>query len=159
MILVAFTLAAGAFFYQIDRYAKEEKEEQLKATAASIAELTTYAVKTGDMLNIAVLDVSLKSTANQDQMSILIANPDGQVLMSVEPDSRAVLTGKQIPMPVVRELTRAGNYSETGTLGALFRETNYIVGTLCEDTDGTDMALVFVAASTGTCGRYASAGD
>ena len=148
LILVAFTLAAGAFFYQIDRYAKEEKEEQLKATAASIAELTTYAVKTGDMLNIAVLDVSLKSTANQDQMSILIANPDGQVLMSVEPDSRAVLTGKQIPMPVVRELTRAGNYSETGTLGALFRETNYIVGTLCEDTDGTDMALVFVAAST-----------
>ena len=148
LILVAFTLAAGAFFYQIDRYAKEEKEEQLNATAQSIAELTSYAVKTGNTLNIAVLDVSLKSTARQDQMSILIADPTGHVLMRVEPDTKEVPKGNQIPLPVVHELTRTGNYSETGMLGALFAESHYIVGTLCEDTDGTDMALVFVAAST-----------
>ena len=148
LILVAFTLAGGAFFYQMDRYAKEEKEEQLKATAESIAELTGYAVKTGDEVNIAVLDVSLKNTADQDQMSILIADPTGEVLMRVEPDTRDIPKGNRVPMPVVRKLMQTGVYSETGTLGTLFRESNYIVGTLCQDTDGTDMALVFVAAST-----------
>ncbi len=148
LILVAFTLAAGAFFYQMDRYAKEEKEEQLNATAQSIAELTSYAVKTGDPVNIAVLDVSLKSTAQQDQMSILVADLNGKVLMRIEPDPADVPAGDQIPFPVVHALTRTGAYSETGMLGTLFRESNYIVGTLCEDTDGTDLALVFVAAST-----------
>ena len=148
LILVAFALAGGAFFYQMDRYTKEEKEEQLEATAESIAELTSYAVKTGDTLNIAVLDVSLKTTASQDQMSILIADPDGEIVIRVEPDSDSVTKSDRIPQPVLHTMTTTGHYSETGTLGTLFQEPNYIVGTMCKDNDGTDLALVFVAAST-----------
>ena len=71
LILVVFGLAAGTFLYQIDRYAQSEKEYQLSATAESIAELTGYAVQTGDTINVAVLDASLKNTARQDQMNII----------------------------------------------------------------------------------------
>lgn len=147
LILVTFGLAGGAFFYQMDRYTKNEKVYQLNTTAASIAELTTYAVKTGDSIDIAILDTSLKNTAHQDQMSIILADPTGKVLMRVDPEQGTRPAGGQIPVSAVRTLTKTGTFFESGTLGRLLNEQSFVAGRLCEDEDGSDMALVFVATS------------
>ena len=89
LILVAFGLAGGAFFYQMDRYSKSEKESQLSATAESISELTSLAVQTGDSLNVAVLDASLRTTAKQNQMSIILTDLSGNILLRVDQIGRA----------------------------------------------------------------------
>lgn len=148
LILVVFGLAAGTFLYQIDRYAQSEKEYQLSATAESIAELTGYAVQTGDTINVAVLDASLKNTARQDQMNIILADPTGAVLMRVDPDRGSYASGGQIPPSVVQRITRDGIYTESGTLGTLLSGKHYVVGALCEDDSGNALAMVFVAASS-----------
>lgn len=147
LILVAFGLAAGTFLYQIDRYAQNEKEYQLSATAESIAELTGYAVQTGDTINVAVLDASLKNTARQDQMSIILADPSGTVLMRVDPENGSYASQGQIPASIVHKMTRDGVYAESGTLGTLLSGKHYVVGAMCEDEKGNALAMVFVAAS------------
>lgn len=148
LILVTFGLAGGAFFYQMDRYSKSEKEAQLTATAQSISELTSLAVQTGDSLNVAILDASLRNTARQNEMSILLADLAGNVLLRVEPEGGAYRNAADIPPAVVQTLTSSETYSSVGTLGGQFADRHYIVGTLCEDSTGSDLALVFVAASS-----------
>lgn len=148
LILVAFGLAGGAFFYQMDRYSKSEKESQLSATAESISELTSLAVQTGDSLNVAVLDASLRTTAKQNQMSIILTDLSGNILLRVDPDTGSYRNSGTIPKKVVDTLTRDTVYSSVGTLGSVFSEKHYIVGTLCEDSAGKDLALVLIAASS-----------
>ena len=148
LILVVFGLAGGTFFYQIDRYAKSEKVLQLDATAQSIAELTSLAVQTGDTLNVAVLDASLKNTAKQNQMSILLTDLSGQVLLRVDPEQGSSRDSGQVPGTVVSRLIRDGVYTASGTLGGQLSGGHYVVGTLCEDAAGNDLALVFIAANS-----------
>ena len=148
LILVVFGLAGGVFFYQMDRYAKSEKVLQLDATAQSIAELTSLAVQTGDTLNVAVLDASLKSTAKQNQMSILLADLSGNILLRVEPEQGSSRDSGQIPSSVVDRLLQDRKYTGVGTLDGLFSGSHYVVGTLCEDAAGNDLALVFIAANS-----------
>ena len=148
LILVVFGLAGGTFFYQIDRYAKSEKVLQLDATAQSIAELTSLAVQTGDTLNVAVLDASLKNTAKQNQMSILLTDLSGNILLRVEPDRGSSRDSGRIPASVVDRLLQDRKYTGVGTLDGLFSGSHYVVGTLCEDAAGNDLALVFIAANS-----------
>lgn len=145
---MAFGLAGGAFFYQMDRYSKSEKESQLSATAESISELTSLAVQTGDSLNVAVLDASLRTTAKQNQMSIILTDLSGNILLRVDPDTGSYRNSGTIPKKVVDTLTRDTAYSSVGTLGSVFSENHYIAGTLCEDGAGKDLALVLIAASS-----------
>ena len=148
LILVVFGLAGGTFFYQIDRYAKSEKVLQLDATAPSIAELTSLAVQTGDTLNVAVLDASLKNTAKQNQMSILLTDLSGNILLRVEPDRGSSRDSGRIPASVVDRLIQDQKYTGVGTLDGQFSGSHYVVGTLCEDAAGNDLALVFIAANS-----------
>ena len=148
LILVVFGLAGGTFFYQIDRYAKSEKVLQLDATAQSIAELTSLAVQTGDTLNVAVLDASLKNTAKQNQMSILLTDLSGNILLRVEPDRGSSRDSGRIPASVVDRLIQDQKYTGVGTLDGQFSGSHYVVGTLCEDAQGNDLALVFIAANS-----------
>ena len=148
LILVVFGLAGGTFFYQIDRYAKSEKVLQLDATAQSIAELTSLAVQTGDTLNVAVLDASLKNTAKQNQMSILLTDLSGNILLQVEPDRGSSRDSGRIPASVVDRLIQDQKYTGVGTLDGQFSGSHYVVGTLCEDAAGNDLALVFIAANS-----------
>ena len=148
LILVVFGLAGGVFFYQMDRYAKSEKVLQLDATAQSIAELTSLAVQTGDTLNVAVLDASLKSTAKQNQMSILLTDLSGNILLRVEPDRGSSRDSGRIPASVVDRLIQDQKYTGVGTLDGQFSGSHYVVGTLCEDAEGNDLALVFIAANS-----------
>ena len=148
LILVVFGLAGGVFFYQMDRYAKSEKVLQLDATAQSIAELTSLAVQTGDTLNVAVLDASLKSTAKQNQMSILLADLSGNILLRVEPEQGSSRDSGRIPASVVDRLIQDQKYTGVGTLDGQFSGSHYVVGTLCEDAAGNDLALVFIAANS-----------
>ena len=97
---MAFGLAGGAFFYQMDRYSKSEKESQLSATAESISELTSLAVQTGDSLNVAVLDASLRTTAKQNQMSIILTDLSGNILLRVDPDTGSYRNSGTIPKKV-----------------------------------------------------------
>ena len=148
LILVVFGLAGGTFFYQIDRYAKSEKVLQLDATAQSIAELTSLAVQTGDTLNVAVLDASLKNTAKQNQMSILLTDLSGNILLRVEPDRGSSRDSGRIPASVVDRLIQDQKYTGVGTLDGQFSGSHYVVGTLCEDAAGNDLSLVFIAANS-----------
>lgn len=148
LILVVFGLAGGTFFYQIDRYAKSEKVLQLDATAQSIAELTSLAVQTGDTLNVAVLDASLKNTAKQNQMSILLTDLSGNILLRVEPDRGSSRDSGRIPASVVDRLIQDQKYTGVGALDGQFSGSHYVVGTLCEDAAGNDLALVFIAANS-----------
>lgn len=148
LILVVFGLAGGVFFYQMDRYAKSEKVLQLDATAQSIAELTSLAVQTGDTLNVAVLDASLKNTAKQNQMSILLTDLSGNILLRVEPDRGSSRDSGRIPASVVDRLIQDQKYTGVGTLDGQFSGSHYVVGTLCEDAAGNDLALVFIAANS-----------
>lgn len=147
LVLFSFLTVGGAFFYQLDRYALSEKERQLCSTADSIAELTGYAVLDGSDLNIALLDVSLRNTATRDQMSILLADASGQILLRIEPDAAVYQDGGQLSASIVRQIKRAGSYSEVGMLGSAFTTPHYIVGTPCLNDAGDVVALVFVASS------------
>ena len=148
LILVVFGLAGGTFFSQIDRHPKSEHVLPLDATAQSIAELTSLAVQTGDTLNVAVLDASLKNTAKQNQMSILLTDLSGNILLRVEPDRGSSRDSGRIPASVVDRLIQDQKYTGVGTLDGQFSGSHYVVGTLCEDAAGNDLALVFIAANS-----------
>lgn len=147
LVLFAFLTAGAAFFYQLDRYALTEKQNLLSARAESIAELTSYAVQDGSDLNIALLDVSLRNAASEDQMTILLADVNGRLLLRIEPDESVCKDGCQLPVSVVNRVKRDGSYTEIGTMGSLFPNPHYIVGAACRDDAGQPVAMVFVASS------------
>lgn len=147
LVLFAFLMVGSSFFYQLDRYALSEKERQLRATADSIAELTSCAVLDESDLSIVLLDVSLRNTASEDQMTILLANATGDLLLRIEPDEQVYKKSGRLPENAVRALKREGAYSEIGMLGGVFDSAHYIVGAPCRSSDGETVALVFVASS------------
>ena len=147
LVLFAFLMVGSSFFYQLDRYALSEKEHQLRATADSIAELTSCAVLDESDLSIVLLDVSLRNTASEDQMTILLANATGDLLLRIEPDEQVYKKSGRLPENAVRALKREGAYSEIGMLGGVFDSAHYIVGAPCRSSDGETVALVFVASS------------
>lgn len=146
LILFAFVLAGGAFFHQMDRYARAEKQSQLKATAIMVADQTGIVMQAPEnKLLLEYFQEYMKRVAENDQSTILVTNLSGAVVLSAQPGNTGGTIAGSISPQTAQAVYRAGYYSDEGTLNDLLPESSYIVGAPCENSEGEIAALVFVS--------------
>ncbi|WP_122789488.1 HAMP domain-containing sensor histidine kinase [Intestinibacillus sp. Marseille-P6563] len=145
LIVFAFLLAGTLFSYQFGSYVKDEKQQQLESTASAVASQTTVAAQAlDDELVRELYNVYITQIANSDQVSILVANPSGDVVFYAAPDELEKPKKDSIGQSSLRAVLRHGQYSGLSTLGGVLPSTSYFVGAACLDENEQVTAYVFV---------------
>lgn len=150
LILFTFLMAGGVFSHQLGVYARTEKQNQLQATAVSVARQTTvYAANPGNDLVRQLYEIYLGQIAVTDQTSILVADPEGTLLFHAVPDGHQAVKKPQLHQKSMQTLRDTDTYSAVGTLEGILPTLSYIVGAPCYDEQNNLTAVVFVSSPTG----------
>lgn len=144
LIVFAFLIAGTLFSYQFGSYIKTEKQAQLKSTVTAVVSQTLVAAQAQDNDLVRELyDVYINQIAASDQVSILVANADGEVVFSAVPDGQEALRRRTVDPNSLHTVDQQGMVSGMGTLGGVLPSTSYVVGAACADSDEV-AAYVFV---------------
>ncbi len=144
ILLVALLIAGAVFLRQIGMYSLQEKKEQIKQTANTVAEQTVTVLENYSTQIDTLYQISLIRMARDVQVEIMITDPDGNICIAADDSAVSVDHGGQVATSIVRQISTMGYYGEIGTLGNILPDTNYVVGTRCVDSQGNVCALVFV---------------
>lgn len=144
VLLVALGIAATVFIRQVSIYSLQEKQEQLKQTATNVAEQTVTVLENYTSVLDKLYQISLIRIAKDDQVDILVTDPEGKVCITADGNKILLNQGGQVADSVVRQVTAMGYYGELGTLGNVLSQTSYVVGDSCVDSQGNVCALVFI---------------
>ena len=146
LIVVAFALAGGVFYYQMSSYALRAKQAELRTTVQSLAEQSKLMQGTDSDVIRELYMLSIARIAKEDELTVLVTNENGEVQMAAHPNgSTYSVSGYRVPAEVVSELTRSGSYAAVGSVGVLTEATSYTVGSCVRDSDGNVAALIFVS--------------
>lgn len=145
LIVFAFLIAGTLFSYQFGSYVKDEKQDQLQATAASVVSQTIVAAQAqNDSLVRELYTVYINQIAASDEVCILVSDPDGALVFSAVPDGQDTLRRQVVDKSSLRAVDRQGVYSGVSTLGGTLPSTSYVVGAPCLDNDRQVAAYIFV---------------
>ena len=146
LILMAFALAGGAFYYQMSSYALSSKQTELRTTVSSIAAQTKLMFDNGLEDVQQIYRLSLARIAEEDEITILVADAEGKVRMIVLTDGTiADNPGYQIAEPAARQVRMTGTYAEVGSMGVFAEASTYGVGAGVKDDAGNLSAMGFVS--------------
>lgn len=149
LILCAFAVAGGVFSRQLAQFAYQEKQSQLMATAMTVADQARLVLEDDDLY--VMYEPYLIRTAQNDHLTILLSDLDGDVLLRVEPGEEEGVAyrpaAQHVDERVVRQVCREGYYTEIGNLDGVLIGKNYVVGALITDEAGQAGALVFIGTS------------
>ena len=148
LIVFAFALAGGAFYYQMSNYALSSKQDALRATVSSLADQTALLFNNASSDVQKIYHLSIGSIAEQDDIFILVTNAEGAVQLIAKPDGTvgAPAVSAYVEDPIVRQVQSSGSYAAVGALGLLTEASSYAVGTAVKDETGQITAMVFVSA-------------
>lgn len=145
LIVLAFLLAGALFSYQFGSYVRNEKQQQLESTAASVANQTAVAAQALDNdLVHELYNVYITQIAESDQVGILVSDPAGNVVFDAFPDGQAGARKSRIGEGSLGTVRKYGVSSGLSTLGGVLPSTSYFVGAPCLDSQGETAAYVFV---------------
>ncbi len=147
LIVCAFAMAGGVFYYQMSNYALSAKQTELRTTVKSIAEQTELLRGSTSEEFEQFYILSIARVAKEDAITVLVTDEDGIIQMSAAPDGTAyTLPGYMIPPEVTSQVRTSGTYAAVGSLGVLTAASSYTVGTTVINETGEITALVFVSA-------------
>lgn len=146
LIVVAFSLAGAAFSYQMAQYSLVAKQEELRETVTSIAELTRQLMGSRIQEVQMLYQSSVGSLARQDEITVLVTDAEGAVRLIALPDGSVTSDpGYTLAPAAARQVRATGSYAEVGSMGILAEASSYAVGTSVKDEAGELTAMVFVA--------------
>ena len=147
LIVCAFAMAGGVFYYQMSNYALSAKQTELRTTVKSIAEQTELLRGSTSEEFEQFYILSIARVAKEDAITVLVTDEDGIIQMAAAPDGTAyTMPGYMIPPEVTSQVRTSGTYAAVGSLGVLTAASSYTVGTTVINETGEITALVFVSA-------------
>ncbi|MGI6180478.1 MAG: ATP-binding protein [Agathobaculum sp.] len=146
LIVCAFTIACGVFYYQMSGYALAAKQAELHTTVGSLAEQTKLMKENNSEAFQQFYMLAVSRMAEEDQITVLVTDEQGVVLFLAGPDGRmATQPGYIIAPEAARQVRQTGRYAEVGTMGVFTEASSYAVGTAVRNDDGEMTAMVFVS--------------
>ena len=156
LIVCAFTVAGGVFYYQMSNYALASKQAELRTTVQSLAEQTKLMQSTDSDIIRQIFMLSIGRVAKEDVISVCVTDADGVIQMAADTNGTVAEYNRQYAMPAsaVAQVRETGSYAEVGQLGVIGAQSSYTVGTSVLDDSGQITAMVFIntqdAAAAGT---------
>ena len=156
LIVCAFTVAGGVFYYQMSNYALASKQAELRTTVQSLAEQTKLMQGTDSDVIRQIFMLSIARVAKEDTITVCVTDADGVIQMAADTSGTVVEYSRQYAMPAsaVAQVRETGSYAEVGQLGVIGDRSSYTVGTGVMDDNGEITAMVFIntqdAAAAGT---------
>lgn len=146
-VLLTLLLLGASFFSLSYNYAKQRRNEELRAKATAVASFSSdYFTK--DMTSDEREFRELTSfAANVSDVNFLVCDVKGHALLTTD----AKQAGKTITIPsdVMKETLKKGVSYEKGKLGGLYTKNHFAVGVPVKKEGGTQVGVVFaIAAST-----------
>lgn len=146
LIVFAFAMAGGVFYYQMSHYALIAKQAELRSTVESLAAQTKVLAGTDNEVGLQIFKLTVARTAKEDEITVLVTDAQGVVKLIALPDGTAANNPGYIIAPAAaRQIRMTGSYAEVGTMGVFAEASSYAVGTSVEDDAGELTAMVFVA--------------
>lgn len=152
--IFGFGVLGGAYLFQINRYAMQEKRSGIVMTAERAAQSTAVYVETADMR--AYLSDKYRVDAERQYMTnmlqlasdcngmIFVANMDGSLWFIATPDGCYRQVSGKMPQGAMTAVTEGRTYSELGSFYGYLSEAHFVQGIPCTVAN-TDVATVFVA--------------
>lgn len=156
VVMLSFTALGGAFVYQVNKYANDEKETSINKTATSAAEATKVYVETSSFWSSdANAKMLVAREAQQYRMNItqLAGNLGGIVFICDEAgnlqffatgDGCYVQENSAIPPAAIDAIASNGRYYEMGNFSGMLSSPHYTLGVPVKSADAT-IANVFVS--------------
>ena len=145
LIVCAFAIAGGVFYYQMGNYALQTKQTELRTTVQSLAEQTRLMLGTDSEVIREIYMLSISTVAKEDAITVYVTDRDGVIQMIAGPDGEAAkVSGWMIPQEVTAQIRKTGSYAEVGQLGVLGDRSSYTVGTSVQGDYGEVSAMVIV---------------
>ena len=120
LIVSAFAVAGGVFYYQMGNYALQSKQAELRTTVQSLAEQTRLLLGTDSDVLREIYMLSIGTVAKEDAVTVYVTDRDGVIQMVAGPDGEAAqVSGWMISSEVANKVRRTGSYAEVGQLGVL----------------------------------------
>ena len=146
LIVVAFALAGGVFYYQMSSYALRAKQAELRTTVQSLAEQSKLMQGTDSDVIRELYMLSIARIAKEDELTVLVTDDKGDVQMAAQPNGASyTISGYHVPREIVEDVTKNGSYAAVGSVGVLTEATSYTVGSCVRDSEGSVAALIFVS--------------
>ena len=86
LIVVAFALAGGVFYYQMSSYALRAKQAELRTTVQSLAEQSKLMQGTDSDVIRELYMLSIARIAKEDELTVLVTDDKGDVQMAAQPN-------------------------------------------------------------------------
>lgn len=154
LIIAAFSLAGGTFYYQMSQYALTSKQAELRTTVDSLAEQTKLLVDNNSEFGQQLFNISVARVAQEDEIIIIITDQNGLVRLIALPDGTATnpSEGRRyvVEPGAVQQVQQTGGYAAVGSVGILSETSSYSVGTSVQDDSGNLVGMVFVSAQDRT---------
>ena len=145
LIVCAFAVAGGVFYYQMSNYALSSKQAELRTTVQSLAEQTKLIQGTDSDIIREIYMLSIGRVAKEDAITVCVTDADGVIQMIAAPDGTAAkVDGYIMPSSVIQQVRNTGSYAEVGQLGVIGDRSSYTVGTGVQDDNGEFSSMVFV---------------
>ncbi len=146
LIVCAFAIAGGVFYYQMSNYALAAKQSELHTTVDSLAAQTQLLEGEYSEEFRKFYMLSISRLAKEDDITILVTNSQGAVEFIAGPDGKVLdKPGYMIAPGAARQIRQNDNYAEVGSVGVFTEASSYAVGTSVRDSNGELLAMVFVA--------------
>ncbi len=145
LIMISVIILGGTMGWQGYKYSIKEKRQTLENKAVQIAGLTTDLLRNYSALRENSFKFMLSSVAEGGMVHVLISSTDGQVVMTSDDTPRAY-NGAYINDSIIKKLAENGYYSGVGSLGGLYKGSNYTVAVPAENSLGQYAGYVFVTA-------------
>ncbi|WP_458863606.1 sensor histidine kinase [Acidaminobacterium chupaoyuni] len=152
VVMLSFTALGGAFVYQINQFAADEKETQLNTTAQYAVQSTEKYLKT----SVGALDFSRRmEAAEQYRINIMqlagnlngrifICDAEGNLQFYGTADGCYAQENGVVSQEAITAITKNGSYNETGTFAGLLNSPHFTKG-LPVKINGTLVATVFTS--------------
>ena len=153
IMLVSFTLLAGAFMLLSYRYIIGETRDSVERNAGYISSFTATYYRRYLSLNVQDEFYSsyMASIAMISNSHIIVADPEGKILYATDGGSFYDYTGGTIPDYVVKQVLDSGAYNGITNLGGIYPERRYLSALPVINQVGpltVNQGLVLVAADT-----------
>ena len=146
IVLLTLFLLGASFFLLSYNYARQERNEELKARATVVARLSAAYLRDNVFASQEEFRELASFGASVSDMDFLICDCDGRALLTTE----EALGGKVIVMPekLVRTALEEGKASTVSNLNGLYAEKQFVVGVPVTISSSEHVGVVFAVAET-----------
>ena len=151
VIVLGFTVLGSAFIYQVNRFALEEKQQQLSdaSNRAAQSTLAYFQLRGGadwqDKFN-ANYRVAMNMLASDCGGTIFVGDEEGKLLFIATTDGcyNQEQTGLMLPTVAMQDLLSDGVYTQNSTFYGYLSVISYVMGRQVSDLNGQVVGVVFV---------------